>query len=414
MRQDGVSFASIVFNASKVSRMIAKAARQGEYQFEPATLREIKVEGKKRTVFSLNLTDTILHGAVADLIEEAHRAELSPRVFSYRKGVSWWTPTTQFASYVRSHRKQHADLKDRGLYVLRRDIDSYTDSIPVDGKSQIWALLKDALDIDGTTSIESSADWSIVEQVVRPVAHFPNGPIFSLVRGVPTGQPISCVLFNMYLKDLDSELGKIQGAFYARYCDDILFAHPEAKVAEEAGLLASQMLSNLRIRFNAKKKQNIYLNDAGRPPVEWENFRGSTQVEFLGLQVSSAGTTRLSRRKQRSLLRELEDRAVRTAKSLNTNDTDRIGRTVCSVINRALEPNGGLFQQRSATLVRKCITDRQQLGQIDYLLARLVLYAVTGSRNVRMFRSISYQKIRNEWGLVSLLHSRNKWGKSRQ
>lgn len=136
-RQNGVSFASIAFDAPRFSRIIARAVAQGRYQFQPARVRQIDVEGKMRQVLSLNLADTIVHGAVSDLIEEAVRPELSPRVFSYRKGVSWWTPSSQFASYVRQYLRQHPSAKGRGICVLRRDIDSYTDSIPVDANSKV-------------------------------------------------------------------------------------------------------------------------------------------------------------------------------------------------------------------------------------------------------------------------------------
>ena len=60
------------------------------------------------------------------------------------------------------------------------------------------------------------------------------GQLFTQYRGVPTGQPISCVLFNLYLSGLDAQLDRIPGAFYARYCDDIVFAHPDPDVVRAA------------------------------------------------------------------------------------------------------------------------------------------------------------------------------------
>jgi len=410
IRQEGVSFATIAFNAPKVSRLIAKAVAKGDYKFRPAMVRQIDVEGKIRRVFSLNLTDTIVHGAISNLIENALALSLSSRVFSYRKGVSWWTPSAQFASYVRHYRKMHPDPKDRGICVLRRDIDSYTDSIPVDANSRLWELIKKNLCLDTTESAAAIKDWELVESVVRPVVDGPQGH-YSQIRGVPTGQPISCVLFNLYLGDLDQALSEIPGAFYARYCDDILFAHPDAEVTQGAARIADEILTGLRIRFNAAKNQNIYLNDSGRPSNAWVDLRGSTRVEYVGLQISADGTTSLSRKKQRSLLREMEQRAIRTARIMSGKDVDQVGISVCSVINRALDPNGDLFQQRTAGLVRKGVTNRDQLAQIDYLLARIVLYAVTGNRDVRNFRKLPFKKIRNDWGLISLVHSRNRWSR---
>ena len=69
------------------------------------------------------------------------------------------------------------------------------------------------------------------------------------------------------------------------------------------------------------------------------------------------------------------------------------------------------MQQKSSSLVRRAITNREQLAQLDYWLARIVVQAVTGDRSVRGFRKVPYARIRKDWGLVSLLHSRNVWGR---
>ena len=81
------------------------------------------------------------------------------------------------------------------------------------------------------------------------------------------------------------------------------------------------------------------------------------------------------------------------------------------MINRVLDAKSTPVQQRSAGLVRRAVTDRRQLAQLDYLIAKIVLEAVTGKRGVRGFRKVPYRKIREDWGLVSLLHARNRWGR---
>jgi hypothetical protein len=119
----------------------------------------------------------------------------------------------------------------------------------------------------------------------------------------------------------------------------------------------------------------------------------------------------LSSNKLRRLLRDTEARAIRTAASLPKDDRDERGRVVCAALNRALDPRPHPFQQASASVLRRAVTDRRQLRELDLLLARTAVGAVTGYAGARAFRSVSYRTVRTDWGLRSLLHERNRHGK---
>jgi hypothetical protein len=405
LRQDDVSLASVVLNRARVAKVLARTAARGEYALEPAQVRRIRVERKTRVVFALRLTDLIVHGVVSDIVEEATAATLSPRVYSYRRGVSWWTPVAALAAYARAHRKRHRDPRQRGLYVLQRDIDSYTDTIPVGPSSPLWQMLRDDLDVGPRVRAE---DWRLLESVIRPDVRLPSGASACPVRGVPTGQPISCVLFNLYLSPLDRLLAGVAGGFYARYSDDLLFAHPDPDVVRKTDAVIDKTVAELGLGINDEKRGNLYLTGAGRASSDWPESRGTTIVRYLGTTVRADGTIGLNRKKLRRLLRDVEQRANRSAAALRTTDLDRRGRFVCSVVNHALDPDPGPFREPSAVLLGHAVTDRNQLTQLDYLLARLVLRAVTGEGSPRAFRAVPYRTIRERWGLRSVLHSRNR------
>jgi hypothetical protein len=57
------------------------------------------------------------------------------------------------------------------------------------------------------------------------------------------------------------------------------------------------------------------------------------------------------------------------------------------------------------------VTDRTQLRQLDHEIARIVIEAATGAKGTRAFRTVPYRTVRRGWGLVSLEHARNRWGK---
>lgn len=413
LRQSDVPLASFVLDRRTVARRIARAVERGEYRLGPAHVRTIRTQGKERVVFAFGLTDLIVHGVVAGVIDEALAPRLSARLHSYRKGASWWGAVSAFAAYARAHRRSRPDPRQRGIHVIRRDIDSYTDSIPVDPGSPVWTMLREVLLAANGKATSSESDWRLIETIVRPEAFVIEGRHFTPYRGVPTGQPISCVLFNLYLSDLDHELAAIPGAFYARYCDDLVFAHPDADTVKDAEARLRTRLTQLRLGLNEEKNRTLFLNAAGRSSASWREAKGTSVAPLLGCLVSAEGTVSLDREKRRCLLLDLEERARRTVKALKAQAPASLGPTVCAVLNRALEPRLSFSQQRSASLLRRAVTDRRDLKQLDYYLARIVMRTLSGKQGVRGFRDVSYRTMRADWKLVSLLHARNRWGRKR-
>ena len=408
LQQSEVSFASFVLNRATVARKICKTVDRGEYRLAPAHVRTIIAGAKERVVFAYRLTDLLVHGVVAGALEAAIAPRLSPGLYSYRKGASWWTAIAALAAYVRAHRTQQPDVRHRGLYVIRRDIDSYTDSIPVGPTSPLWNMLRSTLCAADGGAVPA-ADWQLIETVVRPQAFVKEGELFTQYRGVPTGQPISCVLFNLYLAQLDDQLHRVPGAFYARYCDDIIFAHPDPSTVRAADTQIDAALAPLSLQVSEAKRHDLYVTAAGRPSAEWPEAKGTAMIPFLGCLISAQGTVSLNRDKRRRLLADLEDRARRTAKVLRHRNRDAVGRTVCAAINRALQSRLHFSQQHWAALLRRAVTDRHDLKQLDYCIARIVLRAVTGDAGVRAFRTLPYRTLRADWKLISLFHARNRW-----
>ena len=125
-----------------MARKLARTVGNGDYRLQPAHVRTITTDGKQRIVFAYRLTDLLVHGVVAGVLDAALTPALSASLYSYRKGVSWWMAISAFAAYARTHRKDQPEVRRRGLYVIRRDIDSYTDSIPVGATSPVWDMLR--------------------------------------------------------------------------------------------------------------------------------------------------------------------------------------------------------------------------------------------------------------------------------
>lgn len=391
-----------------MARLLARAVADGAYELRPATVRSITVDGKQRTMFDYPLLDLIVHGVVADILAEVVEPRLSANVYSYRTGVSSVDAVKALARFLRRHVRDRPDPRTRGLYVLRRDVESYTDSIPLGSGAAIWKQLDQAVALRGGPT-PTAVDRRLIEEIVRPAVLTEDGRPATRFRGVATGQPISCVCFNLNLSDLDRDLLRVtRGGFYARYSDDLIFAHQDPAVTREVSALLDARIAELGLQFNPEKRQDLYLTGAGRRSSEWPEAHGTTSVRFLGMRVALDGTIALGHRKGRGLLREARRRAFNTAEALAHVEQHDRGAAVAAVLNVMLDPDDSQLQAPSASLLAGVVTDRRQLAELDHQLALVTAAATTGVRGPRAFRRASYRQIREGWGLRSLRRSRDR------
>lgn len=204
LQHDGVTFASISMNSAIVAKLIAKSLEQSQYHIEIGNMRRIRTQGgRKRDVFSFHITDLIVSRAISSLNEDAMSHKLSPQLYPYRTGLSWLTPASDFAAYIRAHVKSRPNLRERGLFVLRRDVEAYSDTLPVRKNSRVWQMIRSTLEGSAKRTI-TPYEWGLIEKVVRPEVAGETGVPFSLIRGIPTGQPIGPVLYNLYTRGVGS------------------------------------------------------------------------------------------------------------------------------------------------------------------------------------------------------------------
>jgi hypothetical protein len=247
----------------------------------------------------------------------------------------------------------------------------------------------------------------LIGEVVHPEMIVPDGGVACRVRGLPMGQPIASVIANLYLGEMDRALQGLPGSFYARYGDDFLFAHPDPAVVREAEAVIDGILGRLWLTVNEKKRRRSYLNAAGRPSEAWPLARGATAVPFLGTRIAAEGTIGLDPSKIKAFLREIDRRTAATIRTLRGAPRDDVARAVCSVVNRAVDPRSALTQHRVAILLRRVVTDRRQLEQLDYTISAIVAQGLAGRAGPRAFRKIPRRALRDEYGLISLVAARN-------
>ncbi|MFI4919156.1 MAG: reverse transcriptase domain-containing protein [Legionellales bacterium] len=398
-QQDNVALFNFGFDQARLARIIARAVRRGTYRLSPPQKRLILNKNKSRAVYDYALTDKIVIKVFSRYLHALFKPFMVPELYSYQPGKNAGMAVQQLGQYIRSTRRQ---LSIKGLYVLKVDIQSYSDSIFIGEQSSLWprltTLLKDSL---------RAADMALLREMIRPSYLSKDGGLQTNVRGVTTGSPISNFLYNFYCAPVDGLFAHSPGLFYARFSDDILLCHPDPlELLQQAERLYAE-LARLQLRVHPQKIMQYYLSPAGNAS-NIELFQGKNSFDYLGYRIDGYGQITLSERRKRYFLRAIF-RRIRYShdllKNTGVDEATRI-RSICQVVNNALLERDFLEGEIRSLIMES--NDQGQLKHLDYLIALNIAMRITNIHGVKAFARLPYKALRTTYGLCSLIKLRNR------
>lgn len=390
----------VAAHAPEVARRLAGEVSSGAYAFQPLVPHAAVLNGRPRTIYRLDPLDAVVFGALGRALSAAIEPRLGPHLFSYRRGRSQWTACRALLGYLRAHVRARPDPRSRGVFVLRRDVRRYDENIPVADDSRLWAILSDLV---GTETFGCRGDFAgFLRRAFRPAIARPDGSVRPLDVGMPTGLPTQTIACNTYLLPLDTEMTAIPGAFYARFGDDILFAHPDRDLAREAARALEAGLARLGLAFNQDKSRAVWLTRAGRAHADAEPFVPSARLRYLGFDVGFAGA-RLREDKRRKLLLSLRARIANADRLLLGLSASERADALCEVVRLALDRKSTLSDPYASWLEFDVMA-MEDLRQLDHHIALWVAERLTGVRGPRALRRFSPGVLHAAHGLPSLVH----------
>lgn len=394
-----MTFGSLGERAPDFARELATTLARGEYRFGPVVPTRALIEGKWRVLYRSNAIDMVVTSALANELSARLESTWSEHLYSYRAGRSAWQAIGAFVEFVARHRGVHHDPRTRGLYVIRRDVRSYGDSIPVDDDSALWRQIESATQPDPFTS-------TLLRQAMVPRL----GNSDAYVTSVPTGSSLQPLMCNLYLTPVDAIGTAVVDGFYARAGDDLLFAHPDPQVAQATGRDIDHAITELRLTLSEHKSVDLYFTGSGTQSRQWPGSRATTHLQYLGASVDFRGNVGLKTDRARTLLHRLRRRVDNTLRLCAGDSVQQRVESCCKVVRGALDPNNPQCEP-SVPLILGATNDRRQLRQLDYWIALHVAQRVTGIVGPRAFRKLSYVALRDQ-GLPSLVAARHRRGRT--
>jgi group II intron reverse transcriptase/maturase len=196
-----------------------------------------KGNGEGRALCIPSVRDRILQAAVLDVITPVFEKEFEECSFGYRKGRSVKQAVYKIKEYY-----------DAGYrWVVDADIDAFFDSV---AHNLLTAKVKKYL---------SDEDISRLIELWIKAAVWDGESIIVIERGIPQGSPISPILANLFLDELDEAMLK-KGYKYVRYSDDFVILCKDPEKARQSCEFTKKILDKLLLELD---ESNVVSFDQG-------------------------------------------------------------------------------------------------------------------------------------------------------
>jgi len=256
---DGVSLQDFALSAPARLAALQKEVLHGDYRAQPVKRAWMPREGRTPRALAIpTVRDRVLQTAVALVLGPLFELEFESASYAYRPQRS-----------VQKAVARITELRDAGFrWVVDADISAYFDSVDHQRLQELVAR-----------HVPDARVQALIGQWLKaPVDE--GGLRTAPTKGIAQGSPLSPLLANLYLDELDEAILE-QDLHLVRYADDFIILCREKARAERALELTADVLQDLKLGLNTDKTRIADFSRGFR-------FLGK---QFLGNEITDAPPT---------------------------------------------------------------------------------------------------------------------------
>jgi RNA-directed DNA polymerase len=230
---DGMSVGELEYHLRVAWPVIKRELLDGCYRPSPVRGKEIPKPGGKgmRQLGIPTVVDRLVQQALLQVLEPLFEPDFSPRSYGFRPGRSAHQAVSQAREYVAEGRRWVVDI----------DLEKFFDRVNHD------VLMERVF-----RKVRDKRVLGLIRRFLQ-AGMMEDGLVKPRVEGTPQGGPLSPLLSNILLDDLDKELGR-RGHAFCRYADDCNIYVRTRKAGERVMASITRFLSSrLRLRVNPEK-----------------------------------------------------------------------------------------------------------------------------------------------------------------
>lgn len=378
--QSRVSSQDIIFDPPRMID-IAKGYRNGRPEY-------------RRVASFDNLSDRVILSRMTAYVRDRIECVLSASCYSFRRDSSITHQTA-----VEDLQRYRARFADGALFVGECDIQKFFDSISHNVVRDRWT--KEGFEPAATKVL----DAYLKVYCANNVEYSDPAPYYAVVqergmlgdnaprRGLPQGGSLSTVLANMVLSVADDAVAKVNDGrlFYSRFCDDVVFVHPDETTCRRAMKAYADALLKLDLTMYPVEsfvykpldsKRTSYYKIKSKGPFRWRQANPGEAdcapwLSFLGSQIRFDGETRIRKESIEKHIRALGRETAKAVREIESGNL-RAGvasRWFCRFRNRLIAKGVGYVTAKVEDCrmcwagafpnVTPCADTKMQMRQLD-------------------------------------------------